>query len=236
MRRLRICTFGVLLTLVLPVQGQADDTDWALCRTAIAAVERETDLPPGLLGAIARAESGRRHPLSKRIEPWPWAMNVAGIGSHAASRAEAVATVAESRSRGVASIDVGCMQINLLHHPAAFSSIDEAFEPVSNVRYAAGFLHSLRQRAGGDWGLAIARYHSATPERGEAYRLRVLAQFPGSVAADASLPAQIPFGIAVFTPQALAPVRALLPPPLQPALAMRRLPQVFVPTQVAKRR
>lgn len=235
MRRLRNCTFGVLLALILPVQGQADDTDWALCRIAIATVERETDLPPGLLGAIARAESGRRHPLTKRIEPWPWAMNVAGIGNHAASRAEAVATVAASRSRGVASIDVGCMQINLLHHRDAFSSIEEAFEPVSNVRYAAGFLHSLRQRADGDWGLAIARYHSATPERGEAYRLRVLAQSRGSVAAGASSSAQIPFGIAVFTPQALA-LRTLLPPRSSRPRRCAAFLKCFVPTQVVKRR
>lgn len=236
MPRFRDCTLGWLLALGIFGHAQAEDADWALCRAAIAATEHETDLPPGLLTAIARTESGRRNPHTRRIEPWPWALNAAGIGSHAASREEAMAIVAGLRSRGIASIDVGCMQINLHHHPAAFGSIEEAFEPAANVRYAARFLHSLRQRAGGDWGLAIARYHSATPERGEAYRLRVLAQFPNGDATEFPAQAPVPLGITVFTPQAFASGRSMALPSLQPAAAARRLPRLFVPSHAARRR
>jgi hypothetical protein len=74
----------------------------------------------------------------------------------------------------MASVDVGCFQINLLQHPAAFASLEEAFDPSANAAYAARFLLSLRDRTG-SWENAIAAYHSATPELGNAYRDNVLA-------------------------------------------------------------
>ncbi len=64
------------------------------------------------------------------------------------------------------------MQVNLHHHPNAFASLEEAFEPRSNVAYAAAFLKELRQ-ASRSWSRAVALYHSATREFGYGYRKRV---------------------------------------------------------------
>ncbi len=75
-------------------------------------------------------------------------------------------------ARGVRNIDVGCMQVNLRYHPDAFASIEAAFDPATNVAYAARYLMSLNQ-ATRSWSQAIGRYHSATPERGLAYRRKV---------------------------------------------------------------
>ena len=200
MTRRRIWPLLVLLALA-PSGARAGD--WRACRDAVEAAEREAALPPGLLHAIARTESGRRDPASGRIEPWPWALNAAGMGMHAPSRAEAIATVAALQARGIRSIDVGCLQVNLLHHPGAFASIDEAFEPAANARYAARFLRELQDRAGGEWSQAVAWYHSATPERGEAYRLRVMASFGNGLAA---LPAAAPRLPAVLRPDPVAPL------------------------------
>ncbi|WP_158292121.1 transglycosylase SLT domain-containing protein [Paracraurococcus ruber] len=215
--------------------------DWQACRTAVAVAEAHAALPPGLLGAIARTESGRRNPETGRVEPWPWALNAAGMGVHAASRAEAVATVAALLARGLRSIDVGCLQVNLLHHPAAFASIEEAFDPLANARYAAGFLRDLHRRAGGDWARAIAWYHSATPERGEPYRLRVLAALAGGAAGLPAAPV-LPGPSAVPRADAVAPVLApaalqvRVVVPAQPGAAPRpplpasgRLPRVITP-------
>jgi hypothetical protein len=80
------------------------------------------------------------------------------------------------QARQVQSIDVGCFQINLLHHPKAFTSIGEALDPSSNARYAGQFLTSLYARTG-NWSDAVASYHSAQPERGNAYRARVFADW-----------------------------------------------------------
>ncbi|MFC7688894.1 hypothetical protein ACFQY5_03880 [Paeniroseomonas aquatica] len=130
----------------------ATEDDWTACAAAIAVAEVEARLPGGLLGAIARTESGRRDPATGRVEPWPWALNVEGAGFHAASRAEGLASIRAWRARGSRSIDVGCLQVNLLHHPAAFATLEEALDPLANARYAARFLAALQQRAGGDWG------------------------------------------------------------------------------------
>jgi soluble lytic murein transglycosylase-like protein len=153
--------------------GAAEDPDWLACRRAIAAVEPGAGLPPGLLGAIALVESGRRDPRTGRVEPWPWAYNVEGEGHHPATRAQAVAEVAALLAAGRRSVDVGCMQVNLAHHPAAFpGGLEQAFEPEANLRYAAAFLRDLRARTG-DWAQATANYHSGQAERGLLYHRRV---------------------------------------------------------------
>lgn len=145
--------------------------DATACRRAIAQLEPGSGLPPGLLGAIALVESGRAA-TGGAAAPWPWTYNAAGEGHYAPTREAAIAEVAALRARGVQSIDVGCMQVNLMHHPDAFASLSEAFDPLANTRYAARFLLSL-QAASGDWGTAVARYHSGDPGRGEAYGRRV---------------------------------------------------------------
>jgi soluble lytic murein transglycosylase-like protein len=60
-----------------------------------------------------------------------------------------------------------------MHHPVAFADLEQAFDPLANVTYGAGFLSFLHQETG-SWDHAVARYHSAEPERGEVYRSRVV--------------------------------------------------------------
>jgi len=163
---------------------------WDVCARAIAAAEAGSGLPPGLLGAIARVETGRRTP-SGGVQPWPWSYNAAGEGRYASSRPEAVAEVLALQARGVRSIDIGCMQINLLHHPDAFPSVDAGFEPATNVAYAVRFLKSLHARTG-DWAQATAQYHSATPERGLIYHQRVMAALSGQGFVPGPAPGVIP--------------------------------------------
>ena len=145
-----------------------------LCRAGIAAAEREAGLPPRLLAAMARVESGRRDPEMGRFHPWPWTINAEGRGSFFPTKAAAIAAVQGLQAQGVRSIDVGCMQINLRHHPNAFATLEEAFDPTSNARYAARFLKDL-QAARGDWMRSASHYHSQTPELADAYRARVAA-------------------------------------------------------------
>ena len=145
-----------------------------LCRAAIAIAERERAIPAGLLQAIGRVESGRRDPGTGRFGPWPWTINAEGRGMFFPTREAAIAEVRRLQSEGIRSIDIGCMQVNLRHHPHAFASLEQAFDPVANARYAARFLEDLRS-AGRDWQTAAAHYHSQTPDRAEAYRARVMA-------------------------------------------------------------
>jgi hypothetical protein len=126
------------------------------------------------LQAIGRVESGRRDPETGHFAPWPWTINAEGEGKYFPTREAAIAHVRQLQARGVRIIDVGCMQVNLHHHPNAFASLEQAFDPLTNARYAARFLTELN---GGraDWRQAAGHYHSQTPERAGPYREKVLA-------------------------------------------------------------
>ncbi len=140
-------------------------------------VENGAGLPPRLLSAIGMVESGRTDPRSGVASSWPWTINVAGTGHFFDTKRDAIAAVEVAQASGVQSIDVGCMQINLMYHPAAFSSLDNAFDPVTNVYYGASFLRQLKATTG-NWSAAVAAYHSSTPERGAEYGGRVAAIWP----------------------------------------------------------
>jgi|GEM_PF-843441 len=148
-----------------------------LCRSAIEAAERRHAVPARLLAAIARVESGRADPTTGEVGPWPWTINVEGQGFYFDTKAQAVAAVNAWRARGTRSIDVGCAQVNLMHHPDAFASTEMAFDPATNADYAARFLTRLRAQTG-NWEKATAWYHSATPELGEAYQRKVAGVWP----------------------------------------------------------
>ena len=156
-----------------------------VCLAAASASERDRALPPDLLGAIGRVESGRWDPAAHGVVPWPWTVNAAGSGHMFASAQQAVAYVTWLQAQGVRSIDVGCFQVNLLYHPDAFASLDQAFDPAANAAYAGDFLGQLHRRSG-SWEQAVGDYHSRLPEQGEPYRRRVL-----SLAGSGSLQAAV---------------------------------------------
>jgi hypothetical protein len=167
---------GLLVVALCPwwsaSAAEAPIGDGALCRIAIAAAEEQQHIPDGFLSAIAKVESGR--PLGGMVVPWPWTINAEGVGSFFATKTDAIAAVQALQARGVRSIDVGCMQVNLQQHPDAFPSLEQAFDPGVNAHYAAGLLLSLFGQMG-SWPLAAAAYHSQTPTLGAAYQRQVLA-------------------------------------------------------------
>ena len=148
----------------------------SFCETAIVTAEYMHALPSRLLGAIGLTETGRPDPTSGRFRPWPWTINAEGEGQFFSSAAAAVAAVKALQARGVRSIDVGCMQVNLMYHPNAFGSLEQAFDPRSNADYAARFLNAL-YAGSRDWPTAVAAYHSETPALGQAYRVLVMARW-----------------------------------------------------------
>jgi hypothetical protein len=149
-----------------------------LCPQAIAAAEQAHAIPARLLAAIGRVESGRPD-SSGAVLPWPWTINAEGQGRFFDSKAEAIAAVRALQAQGVQSIDVGCMQVNLMHHPDAFASLDQAFDPMANAEYAAGFLRRLYAQTN-NWPEAAAQYHSATPGLADDYRRKVMMAWGGT--------------------------------------------------------
>lgn len=153
-------------------------SDGLLCRAGIARAERAESLPQGLLQAIALAESGRWDAARRATLPWPWTVNAGGESARFASKEEAVRHVERLRAEGRTNIDVGCLQINLGWHPAAFADLGAAFDPDVNAAYGAAFLATLREEAG-SWEVAVERYHSRDPDRGQSYRERVWRHWAG---------------------------------------------------------
>ncbi len=178
MRRLSITFLAVFATLswLLLATGSslADEAaDFTLCHQATAAAERLSGVPDQLLDAISRVETGRYDKNQGSIRAWPWTINVEGQGHFYASKQEAVEAATGFRARGIQSMDVGCTQINLMFHPNAFASLQDAFDPGRNASYAAHFLTELFHQAG-SWPHAAAAYHSQTPELGTDYQHKVL--------------------------------------------------------------
>ena len=220
---------------------------WGACAGAAAAAEAEAGLPAGLLLAIGKVESGRVDPATGRLAPWPFAVNVAGRGLLAPDRDAAIAEVRAARAGGQASVDVGCFQVSLLHHPRAFDSVEAGFDPLRNARYAAGFLASLRPGAA-SWEEAAGRYHSMTPGLAGPYAAQVMAAWSGlgagTVRPDgrALQAAEVRFGMRVYVPgggQAAALAVAAGVPMVRPVAAVvrtgqrgGRLPVVYRPGSV----
>ncbi len=169
----------------------ADASPGARCRAAIARAEQIYHLPAHLLGAIGRVESGRRDAASGAVDPWPWSINVEGIDHVYETEPEAIAAVRSYQASGSRSIDVGCLQVNLMFHPDAFATLEAAFDPERNADYAARFLVQLQAQTG-DWQTATAWYHSATPALGDAYRRRVMASLPEEAERAAASPVALP--------------------------------------------
>lgn len=177
---------GVILVLCLPNVAVAEDgvdaspaRNWAemqsaQCSTALGIAEARHGTAPGLISAIAKAESGRPVPPLPGVQPWPWAVNADGAAMYFDSKPAAVAWTRLALGRGVRQVDVGCMQVNLQFHPQAFRDLDDAFDPAANTDYGARFLRLLHDEAG-DWTTAVGHYHSRTPILAANYRERVMA-------------------------------------------------------------
>jgi len=145
---------------------------WTLCARHAAAIEFRKDLPPHLLSAISKVESGRWVASRRTVSAWPWTVTSGGEGRFYATLEDALEAVQALRASGRRNIDVGCMQVNLLHHPDAFANMRAALDPAQNIAYAADLLRRLKREAH-SWPKAVAYYHSRNSSRNGPYRQKV---------------------------------------------------------------
>lgn len=154
--------FNITLAKEQTKTSSKDESDYFsqhdLCEHEIAAAESKYGIPYRLCMAISTVESGKSTNY-KAKRPWPWTICAQGRGYFFTTKSAAIAAVKKLKARGVRNIDVGCMQVNLLHHSKAFKSLEEAFTPKCNVDYGAKFLTELRN-AHQSWTKAVGYYHS----------------------------------------------------------------------------
>ncbi len=168
----RFCRLSIgmcVLSISFAQEGRASHN----CAAHVAHYEKHHRIPAGLLHAISKVESGRRDNTG-RVVAWPWTVNAKGKGYYFPSKEAAIAAVRALQFKGIKSIDVGCMQVNLYHHPHAFKTLNDAFDVEKNVAYAASFLTSLKVEHA-SWSAAVSHYHSANPMYHIPYRKNVLA-------------------------------------------------------------
>jgi len=143
------------------------------CLPEIAKAEKRYNIPEGLLVSIALVESGRRDPDTGILAPWPWTIDSHGDGQYFDSIDAAAAAAGALLAGNDGLVDVGCMQVDLYHHPHAFQTLLAAFDPETNVDYAARYLVALKGPSG-SWAGAIGAYHTGNPRTGGEYVARVL--------------------------------------------------------------
>ncbi|MCB1343186.1 MAG: lytic transglycosylase domain-containing protein [Pseudooceanicola sp.] len=231
--RVRASILPAVLVLALvsaagPSTAAKPDPDWTRCDRAAERAARQSGVPLDVLRAITRVETGRRGP-GGAIAPWPWTVNMEGLGRWFDNRQEALHYAETEMQAGARSFDVGCFQINFRWHGDAFDSLDAMFDPDRNAEYAARFLARLFAETG-DWSRAAGAYHSRTPAFADRYSERFTAMrddqpdLPGPIherttfgdprALDLSAP--LPGGpliILAAAPPRSAPRASLMPPP-----------------------
>jgi len=158
------------------------------CLPELVAAESRHHVPAGLLVSMALVESGKIDPVTGLTIPWPWTIQADGQGRFFDTPDEAVREARKTLTGGDALIDIGCLQVDLYHHPNAFPSLAAAFDPQRNVDYAAGYLADLA-RLHGSWLEAVAAYNAGRPGDGIDYLARVLYLWRGvKLTADAAQP------------------------------------------------
>lgn len=169
-----LCSVFLAAMLLLSFAARAEDPSLETaqeCTRHLPTMERLYNIPAHWLAAIASTESGRYHQRLRLSVPWPWTINVAGKGYWFDTKQEAVNAVRRYQAQGIKSIDVGCMQVNLMYHGKNFASLEQAFEPIYNISYAAKFLKQ-KYNDQGSWTKATAAYHSMS-SRGAGYYKKV---------------------------------------------------------------
>lgn len=142
------------------------------CTDLIRKYEKIHKIPRNLLVAIAMVETGKYGWKTESHQLSPWVLHSQGKGYYFETKEKALSFLKKLLQEGIRNIDVGCMQVNLFHHGKAFTSPEQALDPDINIKYAAKYLASLKERYG-SWAKAIAHYHSSKPGAHRRYRMKV---------------------------------------------------------------
>ncbi len=131
------------------------------------AASEKYNIPFKYLISISINESG------KYFFPWPWTLNVSGVGYYYANREQEYQAAKYFILHHYSFVDIGPMQVDWQYHHKYFLSLWDATNPATNISAACYLLYTLHQKLG-SWKETIEYYHSAIPAYGYPYLLNVL--------------------------------------------------------------
>ncbi len=162
----------IILILLFSKSAFSKINYYHTCQNEINIIEKQINIPKGLLTAIGKTESGR-FDNNKSIAIWPWTINTGTKSLFFDNKSQMKKFVINEIKKKNYNLDVGCMQINLKWHGSNFKNMLNVLDPMVNVSYATSFLYELRSNFG-NWDEAIKRYHSSKPEKNIKYYKKVL--------------------------------------------------------------
>lgn len=83
------------------------------------------------------------------------------------TKGEATSVAKNMLSLGHNNFDAGLLQVNWMYHGDNFKSVDQVFDPNTNVRYAVNYLRKHKRDR--DWWRSVGRYHSGTEKHAKRY-------------------------------------------------------------------
>lgn len=131
-----------------------------------AELSRKTDVPADILYALAVKETNTKM-NDRSVAPWPFTLNVKGIGYRYATYDEMVNAAYQFLHSGTRSIDIGLFQVNWLWNGHRAQSIEHLGHPAKNGTTAAEILTEHYQKYN-DWAIAAGRYHNPANKNGRA--------------------------------------------------------------------
>ncbi len=149
---------------------------WASAATAAIpkayrVVALETAVPADVLYAVALQES--RAALGNGVkEPWPWTLNVRGVGYRFGSRRAVYLALNKLLKSGETHVDIGLMQVHWRFHAPKLGNSWAALNIYQNLRVGASILRTCYRQTG-NWPAATGCYHSNTSWRAKAYSASV---------------------------------------------------------------
>ena len=165
-----ISTLSITGLFLMPISSYAEapETKESMLNI-IKQAEKEHTIPPGLLLAVIKTESGVN----------PYALNINGRPVFLKDKNAALDAINQALASGITNIDIGIAQLNYKWHKSNFPDPESMLLPSANIKYAAKLLAKLKFKHG-DWHKAIRHYHSSTPKYHKLYSRKVVLCWLGS--------------------------------------------------------
>ncbi len=163
--------YSVVFVIVLLVSM---DTSANRIPPAYREVANKFNLPEKIFFSIALTESGYKK--GGIYNPWPWTLNIEGMGYRFDSYQETLEKLYSALAVGK-KVDIGIMQVNSYWHKQRVNHLQELLNPHTNLDIAAMILMEQRNKSR-NWWDAVGRYHAPARDekskrRAEQYRQRV---------------------------------------------------------------